>query len=93
MAFTYCYFPQVNAVVERVPGTLLVVGSPGLLKHLTHTLALLASHAIATGDARRSRDAVGSRVSLSARVTRWPLETASILRGVKYSREKTRRWS
>ena len=92
-AFTYCYFPQVDAVVEGVPGTLLVVGSPGLLKHFTNTLSFLASHAIAAGDARCPGDAVGSGVSLSARVTRWPLQTASVLRGVKYRRERTGWWS
>lgn len=77
--YTYSYFTQVDPIIERVPGTLLVVGPPGLLEDLVDALAFLAFDPVAARDARRPRDAVGSRVTLSANGARWPLDATAIL--------------
>lgn len=72
-------FAQVDPVVERVPGALLVVGLPGLLKDLPLTLALRTLQAIAARDARRARDAVDAGVPLTARDPRRSLQAAGVL--------------
>lgn len=66
---THCYFSQVDPIIQRVPGTLLVVGPPGLLEDLIDALALLAFEPVAAGDARYPRDAIGSWASVFARST------------------------
>lgn len=38
---TYTDFTQVNSIIQRIPGTLLVIGPPRLLEDLIHTLAFL----------------------------------------------------
>ena len=76
---TYSYFTQVNPIIERVPGTLLVVGPPGLFKDLVDALAFLAFRPVATWNTRRSRDAVGTRVTLSARGACWTLHATAKL--------------
>lgn len=76
---TYCYFTQVNPVIQRVPGTLFVVGFPGLLKDLVHTLAFLAFEPVAARDAWSPWDTVISRVTFSPRGAGWALQTAAIL--------------
>jgi len=77
--YTHGYFTQVDAIIQRVPGALLVVGPPGLLEDLVDALAFLAFDSVAAGDARRPRDAVGSRVPLSARGACWTLNATAKL--------------
>ena len=76
---TYGYFTEVDPIIQRAPGTLLVVGPPGLLEDLVDALSFLTFHPVAARDARRPGDAVGSRVTLSARVACWPLHAAAKL--------------
>lgn len=76
---TYSYFTQVDPIIQRVPGTLLVVGPPGLLEDLINALAFLTFEPVTAWDARRPRDAVGSRVTVSARGACWPLQATAIL--------------
>lgn len=76
---THGYFTQVDPIVQRVPGTLLVVGPPGLLKDLVNALALLPFEPVAAGDAWRPRDAVGSGVTVPAGGAPRPLQAAAIL--------------
>lgn len=86
---TYTDFTQVNSIIQRIPGTLLVIGPPGLLKDLIHTLAFLPLQPITTGDPRRPWDSVGSRVSISARGACRTLQAAAKL-GKK--KKKDKRW-
>lgn len=76
---TYSYFSEVDPIIQGVPGTLLVVGPPGLLEKLIDTFALLPFETITSRDAWRSRDAVGARVSVSAGGSCWTLHAAAIL--------------
>ena len=76
---THSYFTQVDPIIQRVPGTLLVVGSPGLFEDLADTLAFLTFEPVTARDTRRSRDTVGPRVTVSARGSCWPLNAAAIL--------------
>lgn len=76
---TYADFTQVNSVIQRIPGTLLVVGPPGRLEDLIHTLAFLPLQPITTGDPRRPRDTVASGVTISARGARRTLQAATKL--------------
>lgn len=93
---TYTYFTQVNPIIQRIPGTLLVIGPPGLLEDLIHTLAFLPLEPVTTRDPRRPRDTVGSRVTISARGACWTLQAAAKL-GEKTEKmgvdlKKIRRW-
>lgn len=76
---TYSYLAQVDPIVEWVPGTLLVVGFPWLLKHLTHTLSFLPLDAITPRDARGPRDAIVARVTLPSRGASRTLGAAVVL--------------
>ena len=76
---TYSHFTQVNPVIQRVPGTLLVVWPPGLLEDLIDALAFLALEPVTAGDAWRPRDAIGSRVTLPAGGACRPLQASAIL--------------
>lgn len=76
---TYSHFPQVNPVIQRVPGTLLVVGPPGLLEDLIDALAFLTFEPVTAGNAWRPRDAIGSRVTLPARGACRALQASAIL--------------
>lgn len=58
---------------------MFVVGSPGLFKHFTHTFAFFPLEPVSTGDARGPWNAVGSRVTISARGSCWTLQTAAKL--------------
>lgn len=87
---TYADFTQVNSIIQRIPGTLLVIGPPGLLEDLVHALAFLPLRPIATGDPRRSWDPVGSGVTVSARGACRTLQAASKLgREEKKKKKKT----
>ncbi len=76
---TYSYFTQVNPIIQRVPGTLLVVGPPGLLEDLINALAFLTFEPVTAGDTWSTRDAIGSRVTVSARGACRPLNATAIL--------------
>lgn len=76
---THSYFTQVDPIIQRVPGALLVVGSPGLFEDLADALAFLTFESVAARDAWRPRDAVGPRVTVSARGSCWPLKAAAKL--------------
>lgn len=84
---TYADFTQVNSIIQRIPGTLLVIGPPGLLEDLIHTLAFLPLQPITTGDPRRPWDTVGSRVTFSARGACRTLQAATKLGGKKDRRD------
>lgn len=81
---TYSDFTQVDSIVQGVPGTLLVIWSPWLLKDLTHTLAFLAPLAIASRDAWCPRDAIAARVALSARGASRALWAAAVLENKRH---------
>lgn len=78
-ADTYGHFPQVDPIVQRVPGTLLVVGFPWLLEDLADTFPLFTFEPIAARNTRRAWNAVGSWVTVSARGAWWALHAAGIL--------------
>lgn len=75
----YRHFAQVDPIIQRVPGALLVVGSPGLLKDLINAFTFLTFEPITARDARCPGDAVGPRVTVSAGCAYWPLHATSIL--------------
>lgn len=83
---TYSYFTQVDPIIQRVPGTLFVVGPPGLFKNLINTLAFLTLQPVTTRDARCSRDAIGSRITFSARGACRSLHASAILENLKKKR-------
>lgn len=78
-----CYFSQVDAIVEGVPCTLLVVRPPRLLKNLTDALSLLPLHPIASWDAWCAWDTIGPRVTVSSRSPSWTLHATAKLISVR----------
>lgn len=76
---THSYFTQVDPIIQRVPGTLLVVGPPWFLKDLTDAFPLLTFESVTARDTWRARNAVGSRVAVSSRGACWTLHAAAIL--------------
>lgn len=85
---THSYFSQVDAIIQRVPGTLLVVRPPGLLEDLADALAFLTFVPISTGDARCPWDAIGPRITLSARGACWALHAATKLEKTRWRRSE-----
>lgn len=76
---THSYFAQVDAIIQRVPGALLVVRPPRLLEDLADALAFLAFVPVSPGDARCPRDAIGPGVTVPARGACWALHAAAEL--------------
>lgn len=85
---TYCYFTQIDPIIQRIPGALLVVGPPGLLEDLADALAFLTFEPITTRDAWRPWNAVGPWITVSARGACWPLHAATILKKKQHGREE-----
>lgn len=76
---THSYFSKVDPIIQRVPGTLLVIWSPGLLEDLADAFPFFTFESVTSRDTRRPRDAIGPRVTVSTGVSCWPLHAAAIL--------------
>lgn len=70
---THSHFTQVNPIVQRVPGTLLVVWPPGFLEDLANALTLLTFIPITARDAWCPWNAVGPWVTVPAWSACWSL--------------------
>lgn len=73
-----CDLAQVDAIVECVPGTLFIIGFPGLFKPLAHTLALLPFDPISAWQTWSARNPIGSRITIPSRSACGPLQAAGI---------------